>query len=212
MSRRTDSGPPSDWERRQVFRLASAASDILAAHDAAAIGAANVRDQTSRLWGPLHDVAVVSYARPFTQNAAGPLASRWSKFSDKIRQRLHDDLIHLRNTQIAHADVPERSVTVIPAGVYYFGTEREVTIFTVSSERFDPDWFDAIAEHCQLLGTELYSELNRELDRLFTSRPHENPRYPFDVLTGERQPPVGKVAPLSGNLSPFVRGPDPNFR
>jgi hypothetical protein len=203
MSTPTKDGPPSDWERRQAFRLASAVTDIHAARETALLADANVRDLSSRLWRPLHDAIVVSYARPFTQNNVhGSLPKRFATFDDRLRQRLHDDILELRDRQVAHSDGDMRQVVIIPAGVSYFGRIAESTNHAVSDSVFEPDWFAAIAGHCQLLGVDLFAELRSELNRIF-DRP-DTPRYPFDVLTGLRMPHVGQVPPLQGDLGSIV--------
>jgi hypothetical protein len=180
-------------ERRQIFKLASAVSDIRAAHQAAQYAAEKVDDMYHALWAPLQDAIVISYVRPFTANKPhGPLPEKWSKFESRLQERIHADLIGLRHRVVAHSDGHVRQVIVVPSGVSYVGGRRSEGVgFAVTSDKLFPDKFAEITDHCQELGSRLYGELRSELERAFTSP--ETPRYPFDLITGEREDLPGGV-------------------
>jgi len=79
----------------------------------------------SKLYMPLLNAVAITYSRPFKHSEpVGPLRPEWHKFDDPRLQELHDILIKIRDTSVAHSDQEVRKVTIYPPG-FRFSTWHE---------------------------------------------------------------------------------------
>jgi hypothetical protein len=101
--------------RRLLYKLAIARADVQSAREVARYAEEHVQEFTDALWIPLQEALVIAYSRPFSANKPfGPLASRWAKFESAEHQKLHKDLLQIRDELVAHADASRRRVLIFP--------------------------------------------------------------------------------------------------
>lgn len=110
--------PPSRaQQKKNIYRLLVARSDIGASHAACELFLKTVTDLSDDLYYPLFTAIVICYARPFTNNKPfGSLPDKWGKFMDPAQQELHDSLIKTRHELVAHSDYSVRKAMIVPAG------------------------------------------------------------------------------------------------
>jgi hypothetical protein len=183
--------------RRHLYRLALARHDLQAARRIAALAVeqASEMSEGNDLWIPLQEALVVAYARPFSSNKPfGPLASAWGKFDDPQHQRLHRELLQMRDRLVAHSDASELTVIIFPPRVRWPVGDREPSdraTMAIFHRRPGPSYFSAVAELCEDLATRLHAAVETELQALFGEIDAVSP---FDLLTGaEHTPKPGLV-------------------
>lgn len=102
--------------RRLLYQLVAGRSDI-GARQVTTYAREHITDIRDELRLPLQDALVVTYARPFTSNRPiGPLPEEWTRFVDPDHQRLHGELMSMRNKLVAHGDAERRKVVIYPPG------------------------------------------------------------------------------------------------
>lgn len=102
---------------RALKRLILGRKDIESALAAINYIIDNVKGLQDPMFDPLNCAAVICYARPFIGRRECPsLPNKFCQFSDSKLQRLHTDVIGLRNAFFAHRDVNENKVSIIPKG------------------------------------------------------------------------------------------------
>lgn len=181
---RASSGGPSPQEKA-LYRLILARSDLESARTTCEYAISEGVDITNPLWMPLHDAALIAYARPFTANEPfGSLPNRWGKFEDDTLQTLHDELLDLRNKTIAHSDGAIRKVIVIPAGVpslpHPEGANRPTV--AVRNVMRAPTLFPDLKSLCLNLGLRIHETVEAELESLSGGSIRVAP---YDLETGE---------------------------
>lgn len=103
---------------RRVARFAVARSDIEHAHRLCDYAETVELIKGHPLSLALQEAVIVSYARPFLHSRlSGKLAKRWSRFDDPHLQEMHQRVIKLRNSIVAHADQSYRRVSFYGAQV-----------------------------------------------------------------------------------------------
>jgi hypothetical protein len=150
-------------DEQALFKLAIARSDVHAACVACDHLLA-IDDPPYTLYSTLVAAIVVSYARPFSQNRPlGPLPEQWGRFDDPARQKLHNEILEARNRLVAHSDLSERAVWVVPAGVELpNGTKRDHPTIVVRTPALRSDRVNAIRDLC----LDLLGRLSEEIDEL----------------------------------------------
>lgn len=177
-----------DYERKDLYRLLVARSDLTAAINAARYVIEHVKSESHPLWIPLQDAALVSYARPFTANKPfGTLPARYSKFDSPKLQELHEEILTLRHKTIAHSDADIRQIVVVPAGVAFgppdVGKNGGVAVTTT---KLPPARFRDIEELCLDVGRRVNAHADALSKKLLKSG--DLPDRAFDLLTGEYVP------------------------
>jgi hypothetical protein len=150
-------------DEQELFKLVIARSDFHAALLACDYLLA-IPDPPETLFN-LHVAAIViSYARPFSQNRPlGPLAKKWGQFDDPDRRKLHNDIIDARNKLVAHSDLSQLAVWIVPAGVELpTGKKRDNASIVIQSRRLLSDQVSPIRDLC----LELRVRLDKEIDEL----------------------------------------------
>ena len=178
--------PKPPFDKKQLYKLAVAMSDLANAKLLSEYLVNEVKDMRNPLWVPLQDAAIVTYARPFTANKPyGTLKKKWVTFESEKMSKLHDNLIDLRNTTIAHSDAGSRKVIIVPPGSSLGPTKPtdKVTNVATTTQKLPPQRFEAISALCQFVGKRIYDEVKE--------RVQEAPEAlgildrPFDLLTEE---------------------------
>lgn len=172
--------------RRALYRLVAARSDIGAAHGIAEYGRDHIKDLRDELWIPLQDAMVIAYARPFTSNKpVGRLPNKWSRFGNQGLQRLHDDLISMRDRLVAHGDASERRIIVYPPGATLTaGLPRsDGAAVALATMRPYPEHFARVAKLCLDLGSRLHDAVESELQSLYGQGSGRSTA--FDLLTNK---------------------------
>lgn len=110
--------PDLDIKRRKsLARLILASSDIQKAIKASQLFKSQIKSNRHPLFDPLQEAAVISYSRPFTDNkGVGALPNKYSKYSSKIHNQLHKEVLTRRNVFVAHSDSDVRDVLVFTKG------------------------------------------------------------------------------------------------
>jgi hypothetical protein len=178
--------PPRSARKRDLFRLAVARSDLAAAHDALGIILKDKMGFGHRTYLPLLYVAAVAYARPFTQNKPhGALPEKWAKFADPPCQRLHDQVLEMRNQYVAHSDQAARAVRIMPAGYVIPGANVPFvkTGISVSNIGYNIEFVNAVSAHIVELGQRIDTEVEALLDELYMGK--EMPKEPFDLVVDD---------------------------
>ncbi len=159
-------------KKKELYKLLVARSDILAAHTTCDYFLANVKDMKHQLYFPLQSAIIVSYGRPFSDNKPlGPLKNKWGKFQDQQLQKMHNDLLELRNKMIAHSDHEHRKAHIIPKGASHpvLGKIKRLSA-SVSSKALPIERFQIIRRLCFDLNTRLNQEADKQLEELFENK------------------------------------------
>ena len=89
---------PSKNEKKNLYKLILARSDIASALFACRFFIKNVTDIKNELWLPLQEAIIVSYARPFSNNRPlCPLEKSWGLIPDARLQEIHDRALKARD-------------------------------------------------------------------------------------------------------------------
>jgi hypothetical protein len=164
----------TDAERKhlkiELYRLTVARSDVAEAWNACELLLKRVKGMGDALYAPIYHAAVVAYARPFTANKPfGPLPARWSRFSSRRLQKLHETVLEDRNTFVAHSDADVREVSVVPPSYLMpSGKSGGLTVQILTTYRA-PDYFLALHEATVELSERFSERINELLDQLYGS-------------------------------------------
>lgn len=112
-------------KRAEIYKLIIAKASI----DEAAITAGLVIDKDidvfHPLYRPLHADMVIAYGRAFSEmKPLWKIAPSWSQFANPEDQRVHNALMHQRNTMVGHADHIPNRVLLHPRGTVMDDGER----------------------------------------------------------------------------------------
>lgn len=174
-------------KKKQLYKLAVALTDIMAAATSCNLFRETVDRINHPLYYPLLVSTVTCYARPFSDNKPlGSLPRQWRQFSDRRLQKTHDDIINARNKIIAHSDLSERKVMIIPPKCE-LGIHRnlgEEVAFAVSSYYLPLEMFDLVQAVCADLGPRLLQAVEIELTALYGATPLPSVKFPLDFSSG----------------------------
>ena len=105
---------PYNAQHRQFGRLVIAEDDIRKARETALLVVERLASIQDELFDPLSCATVIWYARPFTQAKEYPaIPKRYTKFSSRSYQKVHDRLSVQRNLFEAHIDKSATEVFLI---------------------------------------------------------------------------------------------------
>jgi hypothetical protein len=161
--------PPRSAQKRDLYRLVTARSDVTAALRATELMLTSVKKLGDELYDPLWHAIVISYARPFTQNKPhGALPARWTKFDEDRLQLTHDSLIDDRKKFVAHGDAEVRKVQILPPGIYFgeVGPNAGIGV-SVFKGAYEREYFQDVYELCYDLGSRLNIAVEELLETLY---------------------------------------------
>jgi len=182
--------PVRSHQKRHLYRLLIARSDITAALNACDLILKNIETLKDDLLYPLTTAVVVCYVRPFTENKPhGALPKRYTKFANPLHQKVHNELIKARHEAFAHSDMNIRRAQVVPPNVVFGKTEtgKELKSIDVSVQvsyyLWAPDFFTNVRETILDIGRRLQTEIEELKDNLYKGM--ELPNAPFTIRIDE---------------------------
>jgi len=165
--------PKRSHQKRNLYRLLIARSDITASLNACDLILKNIKSIKDENLYPLTTSVVVCYARPFTSNKPyGSLPKKWSKFDNPQHKTTHEVLLKARHELFAHSDMNIRKAQIVPPNIpLVFGKQRElksIGISTqVSTKFFEIDFFKIVKETNLNLGRRVQAEIDNLLIELY---------------------------------------------
>lgn len=176
--------PPSrSHQKRDLYRLLIARSDLNASLNACDLILKNVKSIKDEILYPLTTSVVVCYSRPFTANKPyGALPKKWGKFDRPQYQTTHEKLLQARHELFAHSDMNVRKAQIVPQNVPLVIDEgkelKSPEISTqVSYKLFELGFFEIVRETNLDLGRRMHAEINKMVIDLY-----ENMQLPNDVF------------------------------
>ena len=183
--------PSRSQQKKDLYRLLLARSDIKAALDACDLILKNVDSLKDELLYPLTTAVVVCYARPFTQNKPyGPLPKKYAKFDNQIFQAVHEKLIKARHETFAHSDMNVRKAIVVPPNVVIGRTEKGVELKSskvgvqVSYYLWQPNAFKDVRDAILDLGSRLQTEIEELQAHLYSGMELPNAKFTIRIDEG----------------------------
>jgi hypothetical protein len=156
-------------DETDLWKLAVARSDLLASRDACEHLLA-IEEPPYTLHTALLAAIVISYGRPFSQNRPhGPLPRRWHRFENKRHGEVHRIVLRMRDKLIAHSDIAERRVFVVPPGVDFplRAPPDGKTAVVVRTATLVPSLVEEIRDLCLDLGRRINAEVDAVRQRAF---------------------------------------------
>ncbi len=187
----SDKQPPKrSQQKKNLYRLLMARSDIMAALNACDLILINVDSLKDELLYPLTTAVVVCYTRPFTDNKPyGSLPERYSKFDNPRFKIVHESLIKARHETFAHSDMNVRNAMIVPPNMSFGKTNKGVELTSpfvgvqVSYHLWLPDFFTDVRTTILALGSRLQKEIEELKDCLYSGM--ELPNEPFTIRIDE---------------------------
>lgn len=185
----TKQPPARSQQKRDLYRLLVARSDMNASLRAADLIIKNVKSIKDRNLYPLTTSVIVCYARPFTANKPyGSLPNKWSKFDNSRYQTTHDKLLQARHELFAHSDMNVRKVLIVPPNatlISHGGHEwKSPEIATeVSYTLFGLDFFKIVRETNIDIGRRMQDEIDKLIIDLYENM--ELPNKAFNLRVDE---------------------------
>lgn len=91
--------------KREAYKLLVALESITQAREINQLGLSLNVNEDHNLFHPIQASVIVSYGKAFTEmRPFGTISKKWTKFSEKDLQNLHNKLVYLRHKHIAHVD------------------------------------------------------------------------------------------------------------
>lgn len=159
--------PARSHQKRDLYRLLIARSDIYASLNACNLILNNVKSIKDENLYPLTTSVVVCYSRPFTANKPyGALPKRWSKFDNPLYQNTHDMLLQARHELFAHSDMDIRKAQIIPPNVpFVIDGDKDLKSPEISTQvsykLFAIDFFKIVKETNLDIGKRIQAEINK---------------------------------------------------
>ncbi len=187
----SDKQPPKrSHQKKHLYRLLIARSDITAALNACDLILKNIDSLKDELLYPLTTAVVVCYTRPFTDNEPyGSLPERYSKFDNPRFKTVHESLIKARHETFAHSDMNVRKAMIVPPYTAFGKTDKGVELTSpfvgvqVSYYLWPPDYFEDVRNTILALGSRLQTEIEELKDRLYSGM--GLPNAPFTIRIDE---------------------------
>jgi hypothetical protein len=186
----TKQPPTRSQQKRDLYKLLVARSDLNASLRAAIFIIKNVKSIKDRILYPLTTSVVVCYARPFTANKPyGALPNKWSKFDNPRYQATHDELLQARHELFAHSDMNVKQVMIVPPNIplmTHGGQEwKNPEIGTeVSYKLFAPDYFELVRETNTDIGRRMRAEIDKLIINLYGNMELPNREFSLRVDEG----------------------------
>lgn len=181
--------PARSRQKRDLYRLLIARSDMNASLSACDLILKNVKSIKDENLYPLTASVVVCYSRPFTANKPyGSLPKKWSKFDNPQYQATHKKLLQARHELFAHSDMNVRKAQVVPPNVSLVidgGKElKSPEISTqVSYKLFEIDFFNIVRETNLDIGRRIQAEIDKLIFDLYANM--ELPNEAFNLRVDE---------------------------
>ena len=186
----TKQPPARSLQKRDLYRLLVARSDMNASLRAADFIIKNVKSIKDDNLYPLTTSVIVCYARPFTANKPyGSLPNKWSKFDNPQYQATHDKLLQDRHELFAHSDMNVRKALIVPPYVplrIHGGEEwKSPEIGTeVSYTLFELDFFKIVRETNIDIGRRMQTEIDKLIIDLYENMELPNKAFSLRVDEG----------------------------
>lgn len=157
--------PNHEHLKKQLRKIALASSDIRASFETCRLAQKRVKNVNNQLYHPLLEAAIISYARPFTDNKPhGSLPAKFSRYKDALSKGRHRCFMKYRHQIVAHSDPFRRAVFIVPPArksIRAKARAKDLTV-AVSIESYEIKLFGALAELCK----DLLMRLDREEEKL----------------------------------------------
>jgi hypothetical protein len=162
----------AEHRKKMLFKLVIARVDMLTAEQTCELLLDLTPDPGSPLYVALNNALVVAYARPFTNNKPlGALPARWQRFGDARQSELHADLLAARNRVVAHSQMFDGKVVIVPRGSRFSpGDPPMLEAVGIAVDMFAPDVISDIRDLCRSLRQRIHEEAERLLDILYPPR------------------------------------------
>lgn len=158
---------------KSLYRLLLARDDIHEAAEYSKLILAIKAGDSSTLYRGLFTALAVSYERAFVNTEPfGRISSKWSKFDLERHQWLHEQLMGLRNTAVAHSDLKMHPFILFAPGRVIPGTNiinPDIAI-EIDSGDLDPKNIPEIRTMCLGLVARLNKAIFQEWDTLFKGK------------------------------------------
>ena len=185
----TQQPPARSNQKRNLYQLLIARSDLVASLRACDFIIKNVKSIKDENLYPLTTSVVVCYARPFTKNKPyGSLPKKWSKFDKPQYQATHNRLLQARRELFAHSDMNVRKAQIVPPNVPLgidggkelkspeIGTQVNYTLFEI-------DFFKIVRKTNLDIGQRIQTEIDKLIIDLYENM--ELPNDTFDLRVDE---------------------------
>ncbi|MCM2284283.1 MAG: hypothetical protein NDI81_05855 [Desulfobacula sp.] len=182
--------PARSYQKRDLYRLLIARSDLNASLNACDLILKNVKSIKDENLYPLTTSVVVCYSRPFTANKPyGSLPKKWSKFDRQQYQDTHEKLLQARHELFAHSDMNVRKVQIVPPNVPLVIDEgRELKSPEISTQvsyiLFEIDFFKIVRETNLDLGRRMQAEIDKMIIDLYGNMQLPNEAFNLRVDEG----------------------------
>jgi hypothetical protein len=182
--------PARSHQKRDLYRLLIARSDLNASLNACDLILKNVKSIKDENLYPLTTSVVVCYSRPFTVNKPyGSLPKKWSTFDKPQYQATHEKLLQSRHELFAHSDMNVRKAQIVPPNVPLViddGKElKSQEISTrVSYTLFEIDFFKIARETNLDLGRRMQAEIDKMIIDLYGNMQLPNEAFNLRVDEG----------------------------
>jgi len=177
-------------QKRNLYRLLIARSDLNASLNACDLILKNVKSIKDENLYPLTTSVVVCYSRPFTVNKPyGSLPKKWSKFDKPQYQATHEKLLQARHELFAHSDMNVRKAQIVPPNVpLVIDEEKELKSpeisTSVSYTLFEIDFFKIVRETNLDLGRRMQAEIDKMIIDLYGNMQLPNEAFNLRVDEG----------------------------
>jgi hypothetical protein len=172
-------------KRVELYRLILANDSIHGAEQAIEIAIKyDVRDN-HELTFLVQNTVVSCYGRAFVEmKPFGAISSKWQKFKDPERARIHKNLMGQRHKNISHSDYLERKVLLFPDGFLTRGGSKVRGIaHGVKHELYNSQLNESMLKHCQQLRTSMNVKSSRLMKELYPEGSILN--QPEELITAE---------------------------
>jgi hypothetical protein len=182
--------PARSHQKRDLYRLLIARSDLNASLNACDLILKNVTSIKDENLYPLTTSVVVCYSRPFTVSKPyGSLPRKWSKFDKPQYQATHEKLLQARHELFAHSDMNIRKAQIVPPNVPLVFDEGKVLISPeistqVTNTLFEIDSFKIVRETNLDLGNRIQAEIDKMIIDLYGNMQLPNAAFNLRVDEG----------------------------
>ena len=182
--------PARSHQKRDLYRLLIARSDMNASLNACDLILKNVKSIKDENLYPLTTSVVVCYSRPFTVNKPyGSLPQKWSKFDKPQYQATHEKLLQVRHELFAHSDMNVRKAQIVPPNVpLVIDGGKELKSPRISTQvtytLFEIDFFKIVRETNLDIGRRMQAEIDKLIIDLYTNMQLPNEAFNLRVDEG----------------------------
>lgn len=168
-------------KKKELYRLAVARSDITSAMDSCGLLLGEVGHLTedvykafqNKFYEPMLQAIIIAYARPFSRNSpCGRLEPKWAEFNDERLKKIHDIVLTMRDQAVAHSDLAERKVKVMPSGAPIGETGQKLggLSLAISKNIYNVAFIREVAKLCKFVGGRIDQEVENLKEELYGSK------------------------------------------